>query len=269
MSTDLAPRPQTGMQARPVDRLKAVLSAQSVQEQFRNALADAAPLFSASILDLVASSKELAECDPGDVVRECLKAAVLRLPIARGLGFAWVVPRRDHGRWAPQFQIGWKGLVQLAQRTGYYRSIHAGLLYEGQRVEEDSLTGEIKITGRKESDTVIGYVAHFRLLSGFEKAFFWSTERMAKHRERYVKGPGGAWVSHPHEMGTKTVLSHLLRKYGPMSVEMQQAIQSEPTEDAPVTSSEPLDILQRVTAEHAFPALEQGEVPPAETEPGY
>lgn len=225
MTTEIQRRP--GVALRPTDKLKAILATGSVQEQFRNALGEAAPLFAASLLDLYGSPGKLQECDPTDVVREALKAAVLRLPLAKGLGFAWVVPRREKGVWKPGFQIGWKGWVQLAMRSGQYKAINAGPVFAGETVNEERLSGEVRLTGDPTSGEVTGFFAFFRLLNGFEKAEYWPIAKVEAHRDRYVpqwNRPGGAWVTHPREQATKTVLSALLRRYGVLSVEMQQAI---------------------------------------------
>ena len=213
---------------RPVDKLKLVIGLPTVQEQFENALGEARSLFVASLIDTFGSSKELQECEPDAVIKEALKAAVLRLPLAKGLGFAWIVPRRDHGVWTPQMQVGAKGWVQLAMRSGQYRWLNVGTLVEGESVTEDRLTGAITITGKPKGEDApaVGFFAFFELLNGMRKALYWSVAKMAAHRDRYVPKwdrPGSAWVTHTRDMGEKTIISTLLRKWGVLSVEMQQA----------------------------------------------
>ena len=256
----------TQIALRPVDKLKTALSVASVQEQFANALGEARNLFVASIIDVVGSSKELQSCEPSAIIKEALKAAVLRLPIHRGLGFAWIVPRREHDVWTPQMQVGWRGWIQLAQRTGQYRHLNVGCIFVGQRVVEDYLTGAVAIEGAPAGDDVLGFFAFFELLNGFRKALVWSCAKMEAHRDRYVpkwNRAGGAWVTHPREMAQKTVLSALLRKYGVLSVEMQQAITAEVESDGPslppmMPNAEPLDMAPptaepETTAEPASP----------------
>ena len=257
MNSQMQPAPP-----RRLDKLKAVLAAGSVQEQFERALGNAAPLFAASVLDLCSSSQQLQECDPGEIVREALKAAVLRLPLSRGLGFAWVVPRRDHGQWRPQMQIGWKGWVQLAQRSGQYRSINAGPIYAGERVVQDRLSGDLSIEGEPTSDEEIGYFAHFRLINGFEKAEAWSLEKIRAHVNKYVPGinrKGSAWQTHFGPMATKTVLSYLLRRYGPLSIEMQQAVASEAPDASDLLDLGPASGPEVVTMQPAQPQPELDE----------
>lgn len=246
------PKPTTALVLKPIDRLKVIISAASVQEQFRNALGDAAPLFAASLIDAYGASRQLQECDPGAVVQEALKAAVLRLPLNRNLGFAYIVPRQCNQKiggewvkvWTPQMQIGWKGYVQLGQRTGQYRYINADFVMDGETVHKDRMSGAVTITGVPKPDgEVIGFFAYIELLNGFCKATYWTVAELEAHRDRYVpkwNTPGGAWVTHPGAQATKTVLSDLLRKYGVMSVEMQRAVSEElgewpeaPEPDAP------------------------------------
>jgi len=214
----------------PAEKLKAVLAAGSVQEQFRNALGEAAPLFAASVLDAFSSGGKIQNCEPKDIVREALKAAVLRLPLSRGLSLAYIVPRKDHGMWAPQMQVGWRGWVQLAQRSGQYKSINAGPVFAGEKIVSERLSGHLALEGEPSSAEVVGFFAHFALLNGFEKALYWPLAKVRAHRDRYAQGhkeKWSAWQTHFDEMAIKSVLSNLLRNFGPLSVEMQQATRSE------------------------------------------
>src|SRR3954465_2344917 len=104
-----------------IDSLKKMLEAPSVTEQFKNALAENSGPFVASIIDLFNGDSNLQACDPKQIVMEALKAAILKLPIIKSLGFAYIVPYKKSGVMVPQFQIGYKGLIQLAMRTGEYR----------------------------------------------------------------------------------------------------------------------------------------------------
>ena len=214
----------------PVDRLKVVLAAPSVQEQFENALAEGRNLFVASLIDLYGSDSGLQACDPGAVVREALKAAVLKLPINRSLGFAWIVPYKG----APQFQLGYKGYVQLAMRTGHYRVINADLVYEGELRGTDRLTGLIDLTGERKSDKVAGYFAYIETVNGFRKAIYWPRDRVEAHAKRYSPAFGvkeGPWQANFDSMAIKTMLRLLLSKYGLLSVELQRALEHDQDEE--------------------------------------
>lgn len=238
-----------------VDVLKNILNAPSVMEQFNNALAKSAPTFVASVIDLYNGDTNLQQCEPKAVVMEALKAAVLKLPINKALGYAFIIPfnnsvKDDKGNWVkkmvPTFQMGYKGYIQLAMRTGQYRTINADVVYEGELRKANKLTGEIAFDGEKKSDKVVGYFCYFELLNGFSKTLYMTVEQMAEHAKRYSKGlkkettvesllnlsnlpvaPDSktvGWMGNFHGMAVKTVIRNLLGKYGYLSVEMQQAI---------------------------------------------
>lgn len=215
--------------SRPIDRLKAILSAESVQEQFRNALKENAGSFVASIIDLYNSDPYLQACDPKKVVAEALKAASLKLPINKQLGFAWIVPYKDgrSGEVIPVFQLGYKGYIQLALRTGAYRYINADVVYEGELVRRDKLTGAIELDPEKRvSDKVIGYFAYLETLNGFSKTIYMSVDEVRRHAERFSKSfrnPNSPWHSDFEAMALKTVLRRLISHYGIMSIELQRA----------------------------------------------
>src|SRR5438270_725219 len=121
-----------GIQQKPISKievLKNIMKAPSIQEQFNNVLKDNSGVFVASIIDLYNSDTYLQNCEPKQVVMEALKAAVLKLPINKNLGFAYIVPFKKNGVQIPQMQIGYKGLIQLAMRTGQYRNINADVVY--------------------------------------------------------------------------------------------------------------------------------------------
>lgn len=220
---------------RPVDKLKITLSEGSIKEQFANALKDSAPLFTASILDLYMGDPQLQKCDPNLVVVEALKAAVLRLPINKSLGFAYIVAYQKSSKigneWIkehiPTFQLGYKGMIQLANRTGYYRYIHCGYTYKGEVVEENWLNGEIYKSGAKESDEVTGYFAHFETINGLRKTIYRSKAEAEAHAGKYSAGYKAnldIWKKEADKMHRKGVLRDLLSKWGMLSVEICNAV---------------------------------------------
>lgn len=242
-----------------VDVLKGILKADSVQEQFRNALGKNSSSFVASIIDCYNTDTNLQQCNPNQVVMEALKAAVLKLPISRTLGCAYLVaynnskkikdPQtgvvRCEKKMEPSFQLGYRGYIQLAMRTNQYRTINADAVYEGELRKVNKLTGEIAFDGEKTSDKVVGYFCYFELLNGFSKTLYMTVNQMAMHAKRYSKGlsrdvtveklenlsklpvaPDGnavGWLGNFHGMAYKTVIRLLLSKYGYLSIEMQQA----------------------------------------------
>lgn len=252
-------------QRKPVDVLKSIMNAESVQQQFKNALGKNAGTFVASVIDLYNGDTGLQQCQPKQVVMEALKAAVLHLPINKALGYAYVIPfkntKKVNGQWVkvyePVFQMGYKGYIQLAMRTGQYRTINADAVYEGELRKVNKLTGEIAFDGERTSDKVVGYFCYFELLNGFSKTLYMTVEQMANHAKRYSKGlvkyddagnkvdvtvdglvaladlpmaPDSktvGWLGNFHGMAIKTVIRNLLSKYGYLSVEMQDAISND------------------------------------------
>ena len=239
---------------KPVDVLKGVLNAESVRTQFTNALGKSAPAFIASVIDLFNTDSKLQLCNANQIVCEALKAAVLKLPINRALGFAYILPfnntkKDQNGNWVkvmePTFQMGYKGYIQLAMRTGYYKTINADAVYEGEIKRVDKLTGEIDLSGTRTSDKVLGYFCYFKLLNGYDKTLYMSVEQMAKHAKKYSKGLGRdvtvdslialagqpmdaeskvvGWMGNFHGMALKTVIRLNLSKYGYLSIDMQNA----------------------------------------------
>lgn len=203
-----------------------ILNAESTKKLLQNTLKENAGAFSASILDLYSTDTTLQKCNPEAVFRECLKAASLKLPINKQLGFAYVVPFKGN----PQFQIGYKGLIQLALRTGAYKYINAGSVYDGEFRGADKLTGEIDLNGEAVSDTVVGYFAYIETINGFKKAMYWNKDKIAKHAKKYSQSYNSSyspWETNFDEMATKTVLRNLINHYGIMSIEMANAFEAE------------------------------------------
>lgn len=236
-----APAQQNGQQLQQkgpskIEVLKGILNAPSVQEQFQNALKENSGVFVASVIDLYNGDNYLQNCEPKAVVMEALKAATLKLPINKNLGFAYVVPYKDKaGRHIPQFQLGYKGYIQLAMRTGQYRIINADIVYEGEYRAKNKLTGEFDLSGETTSDKVVGYFAHIEMINGFSKTLYMTREKVTAHAKRYSKSfnsSSSAWATNFDEMAIKTVLRNLLSHYGFLSVEMASIISSDDSTDS-------------------------------------
>lgn len=185
--------------------------------------------FMSSILTLVNSDKLLAGCNSYELYNCCLMAAALKLPFNKDLGQAWIVPFGGH----PQLQIGWKGFVQLAQRSGQFRTINCTDVKAGEIKNIDRLSGEIEFewiqndAERIETDT-IGYVAYFELLNGFRKTFYMTKAELEAHAKKYsqtYKKGYGVWKDNFDAMARKTVIKLLLNRFAPLSVDMQKAIE--------------------------------------------
>lgn len=237
---------EKAIQLTPIQRLKQILNVESVQEQFKNALAEGAPLFVASLIDLYSSSKGLQECDPSAVIVEALKAATLKLPINKNLGFAYIVPYKIKKVATPQMIIGYKGFIQLAMRTGEYRYLNADVVYEGELNSFDKLTGAIDLSGEKESEKVVGYFAYLELLNGFSKAVYWTKEQVEKHGKRYspsYSSQYSPWNTDFSSMALKTVLRNLITRWGIMSIEMIGAV------DRDIEAETQMEIAENANAE--------------------
>lgn len=266
--TQTVPTKVTGKQ------LAEMLKADSVQAQFKNALGKHSDAFVASIVDLFNSDNNLSNCTPQSIVKECLKAATLQLPINKALGFAYILPFGQ----TPTFVIGYKGLIQLAMRTGQYKNINADVVYEGELKKGNKLTGEISLDGEKTSDKIVGYFAHFELLNGFSKTLYMSVEEMARYAKKYSPSVGKSitvdfliglankgtsesratgWVGNFNDMALKTCTRRLLGKYGFLSVEMINAISTEM--DAEDSAMQNREDIQEGAASKDLP-IEEAEV---------
>lgn len=210
--------------------LAGLLERVDVKKRFGEMLGNRAAGFMSSIIACTNNNKQLKEADPMTVISAAAMAATLDLPINPALGFAHIVPYKNgkDGTTKAQFQMGWKGFVQLAQRSRQYQTINADVVFEGELKTHNKLTGEITYDYEgKKSDRVIGYFAYFRLINGFEKALFMKTEDVEKHGKRYSKSfaySGSVWKTNFDAMALKTVVKMLISKWGPMSVDMQRAI---------------------------------------------
>lgn len=236
----------------PVQILNELLSNKAIQNQLQSTLKENSGAFATSMTNLVIDDDLLQKCDQKEVLGEGLKAVALKLPIEKSLGFAYIIAYKDkNGVAHPQLQIGYKGFLQLAMRTGMYKHINAGLVYEGELRKIDKLTGEVDLSGEKISDKVVGYFAYIETVNGFKKAFYWAAEEVRKHADRYSKAyKKGAkiWKDNFHEMATKTVLRNLLSHYGVMSIEMSTALAAE-SEPAPSLSDIAFEQEVETTAE--------------------
>lgn len=206
--------------------VKTLVTSPNLKKKFEDVLGDKAPQFISSLVNVVNSTQSLQSVDQMSVIQTAMVAASLDLPIDKNLGYMWLVPYKHQA--TPQ--IGYKGYIQLAQRSGQYKRMNAIVVYEGEFGGWNPLTEELIYTPEnKSSDKVVGYLGHFELLNGFEKTVFWTREEVDKHRQRFSKmsggsNPSGVWKSDFDAMALKTVLRNMLTKWGPMSVYMQTAI---------------------------------------------
>lgn len=198
----------------------------NVQSHLKNRLGEKAGTFVTSVLDLCGEDNALASCDPKLVVKEGLKAAGLDLPINKNLGFAYVLAYKGK----PSFQMGYKGYIQLAIRTGQYKHLNAGIVYEGEEMIVDRIRGTLEIGGNRTSDKAIGYFCYMELINGFQKAIAWTKDKVEAHAKRFSKSINSSrspWKSDFDAMALKTLILQLVPKYGPMTIEMSTAMASD------------------------------------------
>lgn len=211
---------------------KALFARDDVKQKFQELLGKRSTSFITSVLQIVASNDLLQKADPTSIYQSAAVAATLDLPLNNSLGFAYIVPyntKQKDGtyRTVAQFQLGYKGFIQLAQRSGQFKTISAAPIFEGQLIEENPLTGFVFDFTKKTSDRIIGYAAYFSLVNGFEKTLFMTHEQLKAHGVRYsqtFKKGYGLWKDDFDAMAIKTVLKLLLAKFAPMSVDMQKAV---------------------------------------------
>lgn len=236
-----------------------------VQNQLKQVLGQNAGTFATSIVEVFTNDTQLQACDPNKVVQEAIKAATLKLPLNKQLGYAYIIVFKNYDRQlrqsvpTPTLVIGYRGYIQLAMRTGQYRNINADIVYDGELRQVNKLTGEIALDGERTSDRVVGYFAHFETVNGFSKTLYMSLKEMADYalkfspsfrggekptsdqlcdiaHEQAVKGPVSGqvgWKGDFSAMAQKTVLRRLLSKYGYLSIEMMNAL----ADDEPATDN--------------------------------
>ena len=219
--------------------------------------------FVTSLISLMNQDVALRDCEPMSLIASALQAQSLNLSLNRQLGQAWVVSYRDNknNRNMATFQLGYKGYIQLAMRTGQYRTINADVVYEGEVRKVNKLTGEIAFDGEKTSDKIIGYFCYFELLNGFSKTLYVTVEDMAAYAKRYspsvkkettvaqliakandgIIGKKVGWEGNFNDMALKTVIRRLLSKYGYLSVEMQNAMAHDVEDEAMSNRNDTLD----------------------------
>jgi len=227
--------------------VKAYFESPVVQQKFKELLGKRSTQFVTSVLQIVSNNKLLANAEPQSIFNAAATAATLDLPINQNLGFAYIIPyneKQSNGSYSTvaQFQMGYKGFIQLAQRSGQFQTISATPVYEGQLIEENPLTGFVFDWKAKKSDIVVGYAAYFRLLNGFEKTLYMTTAQLKQHGQKFsqtFKKGFGLWKDDFDSMAQKTVIKLLLSKFAPLSVEMQRAVISD---QAIVKDAETLDV---------------------------
>lgn len=197
--------------------------------------------FVTSIISAVSANPQLAECDNASIVSAALVGQALNLSPSPQLGQFYMVPFNDNKRGCKvaQFQIGYKGYIQLAIRSGQYKKLNVLAIKEGELKRYDSLNEEIEVEliedeEKRENAETIGYYAMFEYLNGFRKTLYWSKAKMEQHALKYSMGYRAKkgytfWEKDFDGMAIKTMLRQLISKWGIMSIDltMQKALESD------------------------------------------
>lgn len=195
--------------------------------------------FVTAITSAVATNPQLTDCDPGTILSAGLLGETLQLSPSPQLGQYYLVPFQDRklGRKVAQFQLGYKGYIQLAIRSGQYKKLNAMAIKEGELIRYDPLNEEIEVQliddeSAREAAPTIGYYAMFEYLNGFRKVIYWSKEKMQNHALEYSQGYRAHkgytfWEKDFDSMAIKTMLRQLISKWGIMSIEFQKAYEAD------------------------------------------
>jgi len=207
----LAQRPKTGM-----EKIRNYMLSPEIRERFTQMMGDSNAMYYLNqVLTVVANSPNLQQCTPKSILISAMRAASLRLDVDVSRGQAWIIPYKGQAT----FQLGYKGVYELALRTGKYRYINVVDIYEGEVLTEDRMTGNHHLSGYRTGDRVIARMLYFKLTGGFEKTFVMTVEEIAAHARQYspsFNNPGSPWndpVERP-KMERKTVLLNGLRRWG-------------------------------------------------------
>lgn len=216
------------------------IQSEGYKKLINNTLGDPkrASKFIASISSAVATNPQLQQCDAGSILSGALLGEALNLSPSPQLGQYYLVPFNDKAKGkVAQFQLGYKGYLQLAIRSGQYKDIDVIEIREGEYLGRDKLTGKHKFDFiedevERETKQVIGYLAYFEYLNGFYKSLYWTKEKMKNHAIQYSQAYArdikqnssySFWSKDFDGMAFKTMLRQLISKWGIMSTEMQEA----------------------------------------------
>lgn len=213
-----------------------------VKQKFSEVLDGNGQQFVASLLSIVTNNNLLAKATNESIMTAAMKAATLKLPIEPSLGMAYIVPynrnEKQGNTWVKineaQFQMGYKGFIQLAQRSGQIRNINCDIVYKEEFLRYDKVYGTLHLKEEQvDSGEVEGYFASLELINGFRKMIFWKKEKVIAHAQKYSKTydkqigdfkSGTPWKTEFDAMAQKTLIKELLSKYAPLSTELQEAI---------------------------------------------
>lgn len=217
--------------------ITAYLTNDAVKQQINNVVGGKdGQKFISAIVSAVNANPALQECSNQSILSAALLGNSLKLSPSPQLGQYYFVPFNDYknGRKVAQFQLGYKGYIQLALRSGQYKKLNVLAIKEGELIKYDPLNEEIEVRiiedeDEREKAATIGYYAMFEYLNGFRKTMYWTRSKMERHALNYSQGYKAKkgytfWEKDFDAMAYKTMLRQLISKWGIMSIEMQTAM---------------------------------------------
>lgn len=259
----------------------AYLTSEGVKAQIQKVVGKNSDRFISSIVSAVNTNPTLQECTSQSILAGALLGEALKLSPSPILGNYYLVPFNDNkrGQKVAQFQMGYKGYIQLAIRSGMYKKLNVLSIKEGELLNFDPLNEEIEVNliddeEEREKAPTVGYYAMFEYTNGFRKAIYWSKAKMEAHALKYSQGYKAKkgytfWEKDFDAMAYKTMLRHLISRWGIMSIDMQTAIDSDMAVINPDGTKEYIDnapdIVETVEAQPiAEEAAEETPAPAAE-----
>ena len=214
-----------------VSSINALASNPGIIKRFEESLGSEANAkrYIRSIVSACSTNVELRRCDPNSIFASAMIAATLDLEINPNLGFAYLIPYGGKC----QFQMGYKGFIQLALRTGQYKMINCGVIYADEYEGYNPITGKLGFKyvsdGMRDSGEgdIVGYFCYIELVSGFQKLEYWTKQRCIAHRKRFSKAKSSPWDTDFDAMAIKTVIKYTLSHFGVLSTELQKAIEED------------------------------------------
>lgn len=238
--------------------------------QIQNLLGDNSERFMRTLLQIVSNNDKLKVCEPNSILNAAFQAATLGLEISPTIGHAYIIPYSEKDKTTnqfvdkAQFQIGYKGLIQLALRTDKVIKLSVTEIYEGQIIKHDPLQGN-KYDFSVKSDKIVGYAAYIRLANGFNKSIYWSVEKVIAHAAKFSKTfkyDSSVWKKEFDAMAKKTILKALLATYAPLNADVVYILNSESEtidiESENVNEPPPLPILIDSRFPNMLNALKNG-----------
>ena len=238
--SDQKENPEEKKKENAIVKITKYLDSEIVKARFSDVIGDRnAGSYISSVMVTVKDSPALLACNPQSIYTSALRAATLRLSVDPALGQAYMISFSGQAT----LVVGYKGLYDMAVRTGKYRYINVGPIYEGMNVEENPISGFHTITGKREGDKILGWIGAFEMnpergqATGFGKTMYMTVDEIHAHAKQYSPGydnPKGTWKKETKKMERKTVLRLLIRRWGYLNPADAQALEEIEAEQQPI-----------------------------------